>query len=69
MEWLKSMQSSLESTNKTLNDFDGIVGPTLDLIQTLNDKNSLLKKSRDRLLPKLVFGELDVSDLDMVLKG
>ena len=45
--------------------FSDIVSPMLELIQKLSMRNTILRKNRDLLLPKLISGELDVSDLDI----
>lgn len=45
--------------------FCGMVEPTCDMIDALYEKNSNLRRTRDLLLPKLISGELDVSDLDI----
>ncbi len=45
--------------------FSEIVGPMLELIQMLSMRNTILRKNRDLLLPKLISGEIDVSDLDI----
>ena len=45
--------------------FGETVGPMLELIQVLSMRNTILRKNRDLLLPKLISGELDVSDLDI----
>lgn len=36
-----------------------------DLIKLLQKKNTILKQTRDLLLPKLISGQIDVSDLDI----
>jgi type I restriction enzyme S subunit len=41
------------------------VGPMLSAGNTLRLKNANLRRTRDLLLPKLISGELDVSDLDI----
>jgi len=41
------------------------VGPLLSLSRTLNEAIASLARTRDLLLPKLVTGEIDVSDLDL----
>lgn len=41
------------------------IGPLLQLISKLDNENSRLSQLRDSLLPKLMSGELDVSDLDI----
>ena len=43
--------------------FEGIVAPMMDLVLRLERKNRNLRTARDLLLPKLISGELDVSDL------
>jgi type I restriction enzyme S subunit len=44
--------------------FTELVGPMLDLIFTLAHKSRLLSTTRDLLLPKLISGEIDVSNLE-----
>jgi len=39
----------------------------LDLSNILRDKNTTLRRTRDLLLPRLVSGELDVSELDIAI--
>jgi type I restriction enzyme S subunit len=45
--------------------FVSYVIPIKDCIQTLADQNVNLRRTRDLLLPKLISGELDVSELDI----
>jgi type I restriction enzyme, S subunit len=45
--------------------FDDTVGPMLDLQVNLTRQNRVLREARDLLLPRLVSGELDVSELDL----
>ncbi len=45
--------------------FDFIVEPYLALIIRLAKKNNALRQTRDLLLPKLISGEVDVSELDI----
>lgn len=45
--------------------FDQLVKPMFDMQETLEKKNSNLRTQRDLLLPKLVSGEIDVSDIPM----
>ena len=52
-------------TDRLIQLFSEIVGPMLELIQMLSMRNTILRKNRDLLLPKLISGELDVSDLDI----
>lgn len=45
--------------------FDAIVTPMLDIISANENENHKLAEIRDSLLPKLMSGELDVTDLDL----
>ncbi|MBF8755661.1 restriction endonuclease subunit S [Pseudomonas guariconensis] len=45
--------------------FDGAVLPMLKMIHVLRLKNNNLQSQRDLLLPKLISGEIDVSDIPM----
>lgn len=45
--------------------FANIIRPKFQLANNLERKNLLLRKQRDLLLPKLVSGEVDVSELDI----
>lgn len=45
--------------------FDDLVNPIRDQIRYLRDKNNILRQTRDLLLPKLISGKLDVSELDI----
>ena len=45
--------------------FDKMIEPIFDSIATLDLKNINLRQTRDLLLPKLISGEIDVSDLDV----
>jgi type I restriction enzyme S subunit len=49
----------------TLQRFQDVVSPMFRLVQNLVDQNANLRATRDLLLPKLVSGEIDVSDLDI----
>lgn len=49
----------------TLSSFDESVAPMRRLIHKLERKNTNLRAQRDLLLPKLVSGEIDVSDIIM----
>jgi type I restriction enzyme, S subunit len=53
-------QEILEETNSIFDTY-------LNLTQNLKLSNKILTKSRDLLLPRLISGELDVSDLDLGL--
>lgn len=49
--------------------FVAMVGPLRELMSNLNMQNELLHKARDLLLPRLVSGEIEVSDLDLELEA
>lgn len=51
-------------TKEVLSAFDNIIQPIFAQIRTLRDENLYLADLRDVLLPKLMSGELDVSDID-----
>jgi type I restriction enzyme S subunit len=48
--------------------FEEIVNPILGEIKNLTVKNGKLRTTRDILLPKLISGELDVSELDIAMR-
>jgi len=50
-----------------INDFSSFEKPLFDLIEILFCKNEILRRTRDLLLPKLISGELDVSELDIMI--
>jgi len=59
---------SIVMPDKRLRDvYDVICSYKYKLMDVINNKNSILRKSRDHLLPKLISGEVDVSDLDITL--
>ena len=47
--------------------FNRLLEPMLDQILTLRIKNTNLRRTRDLLLPKLISGEVDVSELDITV--
>ena len=51
--------------NDLLEQFHQTVKPMFDLIEKNNEENQALTVIRDTLLPKLMSGELDVSDIDL----
>lgn len=61
---LGDMEINIPET-KTAIDFNVIVKPMLEIIQMSYFENQRLREIRDSLLPKLMSGELDVSDLDI----
>jgi type I restriction enzyme, S subunit len=54
--------------NSILNQFVKHIKPVRSLLNTLLEKNEILKKTRDILLPKLISGTIDVSDLDIKIE-
>jgi len=48
--------------------FDDMGSPMINEILSFNKRNKILRQTRDLLLPKLISGELDVSDLDIVMR-
>ncbi len=61
MQSIKLLQPSAEVIGR----FELIAAPLWRLIRILSDKNTNLSKQRDLLLPKLIAGEIDVSDIPM----
>lgn len=57
----KILVPSIEIVDK----FNKYIRPIFDLIRSLLIKNEHLKNTRDLLLPKLISGTIDVSDLDI----
>lgn len=49
--------------------FDGVVRPLIRSVENLSNKNTNLRAQRDLLLPKLVSGEIDVSDAEGALEA
>lgn len=50
-------------------EYNDIVGPMCELIEKLLRQNDVLSEARDLLLPRLISGELDVSDLELDLES
>ncbi|MDD5095043.1 MAG: restriction endonuclease subunit S [Dehalococcoidia bacterium] len=56
----------IPTPNLALQDqFSAKVKPMLIISNILRDKNTILRRTRDLLLPKLISGEVDVSELDI----
>jgi len=51
-----------------MNRFEELVSPMLYMILILEKKNNCLQQTRDYLLPRLISGELDVSELNIQIK-
>lgn len=50
---------------KTIQAFCSIVSPMYDTIENNIKENQKLAETRDKLLPKLMSGELDVSNIEI----
>ena len=59
----------LSPPQNLLERFNSIIEPIFDNIVVLDLKNTNLRQTRDLLLPKLISGELDVSELDINIDG
>lgn len=51
--------------NTTMSNYDELVSPLFALMKNNEEENRRLSKLRDTLLPKLMSGELDVSDIEL----
>lgn len=61
-------EESLVLPAKSIADhFDQFVSPLRDQMKSLMQKNTILRRTRDLLLPKLISGEVDVSELDITV--
>lgn len=61
---LKKVPAIIPSKD-ALSAFDELIQPIFSQIRNLRDENARLVDIRDTLLPKLMSGELDVSDIDL----
>ncbi|MBI4743837.1 MAG: restriction endonuclease subunit S [Actinobacteria bacterium] len=61
-------QKVIIPTSQTLKHFNQLVGLLLNQMSLLRKKNDNLRRTRDLLLPKLISGELDVSDLEIAIR-
>ena len=59
----------LKPTNSLLTQFHETVAPMLGLSHQLTVRNNGLRQTRDLLLPKLISGEVDVSELSVETQG
>ena len=55
--------------NDLMKIFDDMVTPMIREILLFNRKNRILREARDLLLPKLISGGFDISDLDIFING
>lgn len=58
-----------EPTGDLLSRYETAVRPMYDLRRNLSNQTAVLREARDLLLPRLVSGELDVSDLGLGLEA
>ena len=49
--------------------FEAHVKPIFSMLEVITNKNAILRRTRDLLLPKLISGELDVEELDIEVGG
>lgn len=61
---IKSLPIAVLS-NTTMNDYDELVSPLFALMKGNEEENRRLSELRDTLLPKLMSGELDVSNIEL----
>lgn len=61
---LKKVPAIIPSKD-ALNSFDELIQPIFSQIRNLRDENACLVNLRDTLLPKLMSGELNVSNIDL----
>ena len=61
---LNSMPIAIPS-NEKMDEFEALVAPMDAMIRCNHDQNCRLAKIRDNLLPRLMSGELDVSEIDI----
>lgn len=61
---MKAMELRLPD-NDTLARFNAVISPIVSLIITNQQENVRLASVRDSLLPKLMSGEIDVSDIQL----
>ncbi|MBP7792606.1 MAG: restriction endonuclease subunit S [Candidatus Goldbacteria bacterium] len=64
---LQKIKIILPSKN-IIEDFGKLVLPLLNKVFVLQKINKILRTTRDLLLPKLISGELDISDLDIAIR-
>jgi type I restriction enzyme, S subunit len=57
----------LKPSTEIMADFEQQIQPVFDQIRILESQNNNLRTTRDLLLPKLISGEVDVSELDIAI--
>ena len=55
------------TSTETAEHFADFVEPMMAEVDTLRRENLVFRRTRDLLLPKLISGELDVSELDIAV--
>jgi type I restriction enzyme S subunit len=48
--------------------FSSLINPLFTKIRLISEENTSLQKTRDTLLPKLLSGEIDVTDLSLEME-
>lgn len=61
IKWLFPKENIIE-------EYDKLVRPIINSILVYQKQNKILRQTRDILLPKLISGELDVSDLEIKVR-
>lgn len=56
-------------SSEILDLFERTARPVRQLVEVLVDQNTRLRRTRDLLLPRLISGELDLSELDIDMGG
>lgn len=59
---------AIEVPDYLLGRFNEEIAPIFRMIRNMKQRNSNLRQTRDLLLPKLISGEIDVSELDIAIK-
>jgi len=65
-ETFQTMPTILPS-QQILRDFETYVHPMMQTVKMASSRNQNLRRTRDLLLPKLISGEVDVSELDITV--
>jgi len=67
-EDIKAIKIAIPDDDNLLLNYQSIVFPLRKLALSLKNKNSALIKNRDFLIPKLITGEVDISELEIVMR-
>ena len=58
---------TLRMPDDLIQDFSDCVEPLFDSVKNRQQRNQILRRTRDLLLPRLISGEVDVSELDIAI--